>query len=149
MTLEKIRDNPESFYNGPLAKSISQDITELIPDEPKKGQVTEEDLRNYQTEIREPLESELAGMKMHLTPPPTSGAVLGLILNILKGRKVLYSHYHHHHHSQRVNSQRACLQATTTTTTNTTTTTTTTIIIIIIIVILGIIIINHQQQRHS
>ncbi|XP_073258901.1 glutathione hydrolase 1 proenzyme-like [Porites lutea] len=85
MTQEKIRDNPESFYNGPLAKSISQDITELIPDEPKKGQVTEEDLRNYQTEIREPLESELAGMKMHLTPPPTSGAVLGLILNILKG----------------------------------------------------------------
>ena len=114
MTLEKIRDNPESFYNGPLAKSISQDITELIPDEPKKGQVTEEDLRNYQTEIREPLESELVGMKMHLTPPPTSGAVLGLILNILKGRKVLCSHYHHHH-SQRVNSQRACLQATTTT----------------------------------
>ena len=139
MTLEKIRDNPESFYNGPLAKSISQDITELIPDEPKKGQVTEEDLRNYQTEIREPLESELAGMKMHLTPPPTSGAVLGLILNILKGRKVLCSHYHHHH-SQRVNSQRACLQATTTTTITT---------IIIIIIILVIIIINHQQQRHS
>ena len=138
MTLEKIRDNPESFYNGPLAKSISQDITELTPDEPKKGQVTEEDLRNYQTEIREPLESELAGMKMHLTPPPTSGAVLGLILNILKGRKVLCSHYHHHH-SQRVNSQRACLQATTTTPTTT----------IIIIIILVIIIINHQQQRHS
>ena len=138
MTLEKIRDNPESFYNGPLAKSISQDITELIPDEPKKGQVTEEDLRNYQTEIREPLESELAGMKMHLTPPPTSGAVLGLILNILKGRKVLCSHYHHHH-SQHVNSQRACLQATTTTTTTT----------IIIIIILVIIIINHQQQLHS
>ena len=138
MTLEKIRDNPESFYNGPLAKSISQDITELIPDEPKKGQGTEEDVRNYQTEIREPLESELAGMKMHLTPPPTSGAVLGLILNILKGRKVLCSHYHHHH-SQRVNSQRACLQATTTTTITT----------IIIIIILAIIIINHQQQRHS
>ena len=147
MTLEKIRDNPESFYNGPLANSISQDITELIPDEPKKGQVTEQDLRDYQTEIREPLESELAGMKMHLTPPPTSGAVLGLILNILKGSKVLCSHYHHHH-SQGVNSQRACLQATTTTTT----TTTTTIIIIIIIIYLVIIIIiinHHQQQRHS
>ena len=69
MTLEKTRDKPESFYNEPLAKSISQDITELIPDEPKKGQVTEQDLRDYQTGIREPLESELAGMKMHLTPP--------------------------------------------------------------------------------
>ena len=86
MTLETIRDDPESFYNGPLAKLISQDIRIRIPDKERKGQVTEQDLRNYQTEIREPLESKLAGMKMLLTPPPTSGAVLGLILNILKGR---------------------------------------------------------------
>ena len=87
MTLEKIRDDPYSFYNGSLAKMISQDIRIRIPRyQERKGQVTEQDLRNYTTEIREPLESELAGMKMHLTPPPTSGAVLGLILNILKGR---------------------------------------------------------------
>ena len=85
-TLEQIRDDPESFYNGPLAKSISQDITIRIPDKERKGQVTKEDLRKYKTEIREPLEMELAGIKMHLTPLPTSGAVLGLILNILKGR---------------------------------------------------------------
>ena len=87
MTLEKIRDDPYSFYNGSLAKMISQDIRIRIPPyQERKGQVTEQDLGNYTTEIREPLESELAGMKMHLTPPPTSGAVLGLILNILKGR---------------------------------------------------------------
>ena len=86
MTLEKIRDDPESFYNGLLAKMISQDIRIRIPDKERKGQVTEQDLRNYKTEIREPLESKLAGMKMLLTPPPTSGTVLGLILNILKGR---------------------------------------------------------------
>ena len=84
--MTQIRDHPEYFYNGPLAKNISQDIRTRIPDEQRKGQVTEQDLRNYTTEIREPLESELAGMKMLLTPPPTSGAVLGLILNILKGR---------------------------------------------------------------
>ena len=88
MTLETIRDDPESFYNGPLAKMISQDIRIRIPDKERKGQVTEQDLRDYQTKIREPLESELEGMKMLLTPPPTSGAVLGLILNILKGRQV-------------------------------------------------------------
>ena len=52
----------------------------------RKGKVTERDLRKYRTKIREPLESKLAGMKMLLTPPPTSGAVLALILNILKGR---------------------------------------------------------------
>ena len=86
MTLEIIRDDPESFYNGPLAKKISQDITKRIPDKKRKGQVTEQDLRNYRTVIRRPLESKLAGMKMLLTPPPTSGAVLGLVLNILKGR---------------------------------------------------------------
>ena len=86
MTLEKIRDDPESFYNGPLAESISQDISIRIPDKERKGQLTKQDLMDYKTEIREPLEMELAGMKMLLTPPPTSGAVLGLILNILKGR---------------------------------------------------------------
>ena len=57
--------------------------------------------------MREPLQSELAGMKMFLTPPPTSGAVLGLILNILKGRLVFCSptppphHHHHHYHHHR------------------------------------------------
>ena len=86
MTLETIRDDPESFYNGQLAKMISQDIRIRIPDNERKGKVTEQDLKDYQTKIREPLESELNGMKMLLTPPPTSGAVLGLILNILKGR---------------------------------------------------------------
>ena len=80
--MEKIRDDPESFYNGQLAKDISQDMSKLT----LKGKVTERDLRNYRTKIREPLESKLAGMKMLLTPPPTSGAVLALILNILKGR---------------------------------------------------------------
>ena len=86
MTLEKIRDDPESFYNGSLAKTISQDIRIRIPGKERKGKITEQDLRDYQTKIRKPLESELEGMKMLLTPPPTSGAVLALILNILKGR---------------------------------------------------------------
>ena len=80
MILETIRDDPKSFYNGPLAKKISKDIRNL------NGKVTERDLRNYRTKIRQPLESKLAGMTMLLTPPPTSDAVLGLILNILKGR---------------------------------------------------------------
>ena len=87
VTLEQIRDDPYSFYNGSLARMISEDITQRIPPyQERKGNVTEQDLRKYRAEIREPLESELKGMKMHLTPPPTSGAVLGLILNILKGR---------------------------------------------------------------
>jgi len=78
-TLEKIQDDPESFYNGLLAKDIARDIRRA------KGIVSESDLSAYQTVEREPLEGELSDMKMYVTPPPSSGAVLGLILNILKG----------------------------------------------------------------
>ena len=105
MTLEKIRDNPESFYNGPLAKSISQDITELIPDEPKKGQVTEEDLRNYQTEIREP--HWKVGRCSVLIIIIITASVLTLRELASSSQKALreftrrlagYHHHHHHHH---------------------------------------------------
>lgn len=78
-TLEKNQEDPNSFYNGELAKDIALDIKRA------NGTVSESDLSSYQTVERESLESELSGMKMYLTPPPSSGAVLGLILNILKG----------------------------------------------------------------
>ena len=68
-TLEIIRDYPETFYNGQLAENILQDITGGISDKQRKGQVTAQDLRNYKTVIRKPLESKLEGMKMLLTPP--------------------------------------------------------------------------------
>ena len=80
MTLERVRDDPESFYNGALARDIISDLKEI------NGMVTDSDLRDYRPITREPYQRELSGMKMYLTPPPTSGAVLGLILNILQGR---------------------------------------------------------------
>ena len=80
MTLERVRDDPESFYNGALARDIISDLKEI------NGMVTDSDLRDYRPIPREPYQGELLGMKMYLTPPPTSGAVLGLILNILRGR---------------------------------------------------------------
>ena len=75
-----MRDDPESFYNGALARDIISDLKEI------NGTVTDSDLRDYRPIPREPYQRELSGMKMYLTPPPTSGAVLGLILNILQGR---------------------------------------------------------------
>ena len=75
-----MRDDPESFYNGALARDIISDLKEV------NGMVTDSDLRDYRPIPREPYQGELSGMKMYLTPPPTSGAVLGLILNILQGR---------------------------------------------------------------
>ena len=80
MTLERVRDDPESFYNGALASDIIRDLKKV------NGMVTDSDLRDYRPITRNPYQRELSGMKMYLTPPPTSGAVLGLILNILRGR---------------------------------------------------------------
>ena len=80
MTLERVRDDPESFYNGALASDILRDLEKV------NGIWIDSDLRDYKHIDREPYQRELSGMKMYLTPPPTSGAVLGLILNILQGR---------------------------------------------------------------
>jgi len=75
-----VQNDPESFYNGTLAKDIAEDIKRV------NGNVTVDDLRNYTSiSSRKPYKGELSGMNMYLTPPPTSGAVLALILNILKG----------------------------------------------------------------
>ena len=74
-----MQNDPESFYSGQLANDIAEDIKIV------NGNVTVDDLRNYKSISRKPYEGELSGMKMYLTPPPTSGAVLALILNILKG----------------------------------------------------------------
>ena len=78
-TLEEVQNNPESFYIGQLANDIADDIEKV------NGTVKLDDLKNYTSISREPYKVKLSGMNMYLTPPPTSGAVLALILNILKG----------------------------------------------------------------
>ena len=79
-TLERVRDDPDSFYSGALANDILHDIRKV------NGIVTARDLRRYKSIIRVPYRSNIQNMTMYLTPPPTSGAVLALILNILRGR---------------------------------------------------------------
>ena len=75
-----MRDDPDSFYRGALARDILRDIKKV------NGSVTEEDVWSYKPIVREPYQSNIQNMTMYLTPPPTSGAVLALILNILRGR---------------------------------------------------------------
>ena len=74
-----IQNDPESFYNGSLARKIARDMTKIY------SKVSRSDLKKYNTEIRKPLKGDLSNMTMYLSPPPSSGAVLALILNILKG----------------------------------------------------------------
>ena len=79
-TLEKIRDDPGSFYNGSLAQDIVKDIQD------GGGIITLEDLKNYRTKVRKPLSAKMGNYTWYTNPPPGSGAVLSLILNILKGK---------------------------------------------------------------
>ena len=78
-TLEIIRDNPESFYSGELAKDIVNDVQE------NGGIITLEDMKKYNVSVRKPLSAEMGDYTWYTNPPPGSGAVLSLILNILKG----------------------------------------------------------------
>ena len=79
-TLEIIRDNPDSFYTGELAKDIVKDIQE------GGGIITLEDLKNYTTVVRTPLSAKMGNYTWYTNPPPGSGAVLSMILNIVKGK---------------------------------------------------------------
>ena len=78
-TLEIIRDNPDSFYTGQLAEDIVKDVQE------KGGIITLEDMKDYKEVVREPLTAKMGDYTWYTNPPPGSGAVLSLILNILKG----------------------------------------------------------------
>lgn len=79
ITLERIRDNPDDFYYGELAKDIVQDIQD------DGGIFTLDDLKNYKVKFRRPMNGTIGNYSWYSTPPPGSGVVLSFILNILKG----------------------------------------------------------------
>lgn len=79
-TLERIRNDPEDFYNGELAKDIVQDIKD------GGGIFTLDDLKNYKVKFKRPTNGTVGNYSWYSTPPPGSGVVLGFIINILKGK---------------------------------------------------------------
>ena len=82
-----MRDDPDSFYSGTLANDILCDIKKF------NGSVTQIDLRSYSSITRVPYKGNIQNMTMYLTPPPKGGAVLALILNILRRRSCLQNDY--------------------------------------------------------
>ncbi|PFX23881.1 Gamma-glutamyltranspeptidase 1 [Stylophora pistillata] len=78
-TLERIRDNPEDFYFGELAKDVVQDVKD------GGGIFTLNDLKNYKVKFKKPMKGVFGEYSWYSTPPPGSGVVLSFILNILKG----------------------------------------------------------------
>jgi gamma-glutamyltranspeptidase / glutathione hydrolase len=82
-TLKRIRDNGEKgFYEGETAK--------LIVEEMKNGHgiITEDDLKNYRSKIREPLVFNYKGNTIVTMPLPSSGGII--LEQVLK----MNSYYH-------------------------------------------------------
>ena len=71
--------NASLFYEGQFMKKMVQELKE------NGAILDEDDFLGYNALEREPIESEFDGLRMIGVPPPSSGAVLALILNILEG----------------------------------------------------------------
>ena len=78
-TLEMIQNDPDSFYNGPLADLIIEDLKEL------GAIITKEDLQNYKALIASPLESTFGDLQFFFPRAPSSGPILQLMMNIIEG----------------------------------------------------------------
>ncbi|XP_068094353.1 glutathione hydrolase 5 proenzyme isoform X3 [Hyperolius riggenbachi] len=72
-------EGAESFYTGSIAKKMIDDLKKEI------SFLTEDDLRNYRAKIVKPLNLSLGSYTLYSPPPPSGGALMSFILNILKG----------------------------------------------------------------
>ncbi|AXC11028.1 Gamma-glutamyltranspeptidase [Acidisarcina polymorpha] len=79
-TLERIADNPDSFYHGDLARDVARAVRS------GGGILTERDLATYEVKEREPVTGTYKGYTVISAPPPSSGGVALIeALNILEG----------------------------------------------------------------
>ncbi len=70
-TLKRIRDKGAAgFYEGEIAKLITEEMRR------GNGLITLDDLKNYKTKERKPIEFDYKGYRIVGMPPPSSGGVL-------------------------------------------------------------------------
>uniref|UniRef100_A0A668U4I0 Gamma-glutamyltransferase 5a n=1 Tax=Oreochromis aureus TaxID=47969 RepID=A0A668U4I0_OREAU len=82
-TLETIaNEGPDVFYNGTIAKNLISDIQKA------GGKLTLEDLASYEAKVTDAWNISLGEYRMYFPPPPSGGAILSFILNIMKGYKM-------------------------------------------------------------
>ncbi|XP_074055845.1 glutathione hydrolase 5 proenzyme isoform X1 [Macrotis lagotis] len=79
-TLDTLAERgPGELYEGGLAKDLLEDLTQ-------QGSIlTAEDLAGYQAQVVKPLVLDLGSHTLYSPPPPAGGALLGFILNVLRG----------------------------------------------------------------
>ncbi|XP_030578832.1 glutathione hydrolase 5 proenzyme-like [Archocentrus centrarchus] len=79
-TLEMIaKQGPDVFYNGSIAEDLIHDIQQA------GGTLTLQDLASYKVTVTDAWTVPLGEYQMYFPPPPAGGAILSLILNIMKG----------------------------------------------------------------
>ncbi|CAB3995471.1 glutathione hydrolase 1 proenzyme isoform X1 [Paramuricea clavata] len=71
--------NADPVYGGVLGQQMVKDINT------HGGQFMIDDFKNYKVRFRDTISESFGKGKLLTTPPPTSGPVLSLVLNILKG----------------------------------------------------------------
>lgn len=83
-TLQSIADlGPDYFYNSDFTAEMVDEL------QSEYGSIlTVEDFNSYEVVIRDALLSEYEGLQVHTFPPPASGAVLALVLNILQSKYI-------------------------------------------------------------
>jgi gamma-glutamyltranspeptidase/glutathione hydrolase len=69
ITLERIAEDPDSFYSGVIARQIAAQMLK------SDGLITLQDLATYKALWRVPLQSQWRGMTIIAAPPPSSGGL--------------------------------------------------------------------------
>ncbi|KAL0979504.1 hypothetical protein UPYG_G00185940 [Umbra pygmaea] len=78
-TLEIIaNDGADAFYTGKVAEDLINDIKEA------GGILTMKDLESFNVTVTDALTIPLGEFQMHFPPPPSGGAILSFILNVMK-----------------------------------------------------------------
>ncbi|XP_048876312.1 uncharacterized protein LOC125746413 [Brienomyrus brachyistius] len=82
-TLEIIANyGANAFYTGRIARDLIEEIKEA------GGTLTMEDLRSFQAKVTDAWTVPIDDYVMHFPPPPTGGAILAFLLNVMKGYKL-------------------------------------------------------------
>ncbi|KAI8825657.1 gamma-glutamyltranspeptidase [Fimicolochytrium jonesii] len=78
-TLETIaKKGASAYYKGDIAKAIAKAVQQ------NGGIITTRDLANYSAKLRKPLKGWYQGLEIITPPPPSSGAILLSVLNIVE-----------------------------------------------------------------
>uniref|UniRef100_A0A8C9V5B3 Gamma-glutamyltransferase 5 n=1 Tax=Scleropages formosus TaxID=113540 RepID=A0A8C9V5B3_SCLFO len=72
----------DAFYTGQIASDLIHDVTAA------GGTLSLEDLRSFKAEVMNPWTLPLGDHVLYLPPPPAGGAILGFVLNVMKGYKL-------------------------------------------------------------